>query len=214
MDRTSVDIWARAERQGNTLLIPDPKAIHQWTEPAFFLLRISTWKGWLARAVCFLGFYGLFIGVLLSDNNSPSQPPLGIFEIAVISAIATGVFFVIFELPTVQRQFTLTDNSITCNGGILMIFGGIIHMFGLAFGSWNRREIKNIKLLRVGEPGNRFGHGLMVIYRKHSQERVNGIPNTESLDELANRFHSVNLPVELSNWTANSISSNDHPELD
>jgi hypothetical protein len=114
--------------------------------------------------------------------------------------MVAGLFLAMLELPNMQRTVTLTDNDISCIG-TFMVFGGPIHLI-TGMRQWNRREIKEIRLLRPGEPENRFSHGLMIISPKYARARQLAVSSSVPLETVAKHVHSMGIAVRLSDWQA------------
>jgi hypothetical protein len=171
-----------------------------WDEPLFFKLRLSSGLGWIARGLAAIVVYGLFVVMIFAITRSPTAPPLGVVEVFLGPALVAVAFVVAFELPTVQRSVTLTDKDISYVGTLTKYgFGGMFSLL-TGMGSWNRREIRSVRLLRPGEPGNQFPFRLMVIEPKYGKSKLIGVPLTVGLDDVANHLHSMGLVVELSGW--------------
>lgn len=185
----------------NPAAFQDPNTLSAWTEPKFFLLRNSSKTGWIIRGVFFCLIFGGFAVLLTMENGNPGRAPLGWVETAILSGVIAVFMLVSFELPTMQRQVSITKNSISCDGGMMAMFGGLIHLLQMGWDQWNLREIKKVRLLRAGEGDNSFGFGLMTIYRKYSKEKSMGVAADVSLEELADLLHSMELDVELSDWS-------------
>ena len=182
-------------------MIPeDPKAIHQWTEPWFFLLRSVTRAGWFVRLGFFIAVYAVFVVLLVQATDSTGKPLIGHVGVALFPIPIASLSIVMFEVPTLQRQVVLSnDNRISCFGTLLM-FAGPIQLIRGGFDTFNQREIKQVELLRTGEPGNDFPFGLMIVVRKFSSTKHIAVPTTESVEEIANHLHAMTIDVQLSDW--------------
>ena len=187
------------------MLIPDNiNAGHQWQEPWFFVLRSSSRRAWILRIAFFIGNYVLFVVLMSIDTKSPAGPEFGLAATIILPALIAGVFLTLIEAPAFQRTVTLTDRNISAIG-TFMRFGGPIQLL-LNNGQWNRKEIKDIRIIRPGESENSFRFAVLVITRRHSGGGRVGIPQSVSLNEVADHLHSMGLAVQLSEWLPPSES--------
>jgi hypothetical protein len=172
----------------------------RWSEPLFFKLRSSTRLGWIVRAAVIVAVYGLLLVLLFVEKRPPEWPEPGPAKIILVPAAVGIMILFLFELPNAQRTVELTDKEISCFG-MQPMAGGLVHLLtGMAV--WNRREIQVVRLLRPGEPGNRFSFGLMTIARKYGRPKQLAVPRTVRLEDVADHLHSMDVAVELSGWPA------------
>jgi hypothetical protein len=180
--------------------LPTGKLRMQWHEPWFFKLRTLNWRGWLIRAAI------LACGILMCTgfaNRPPnaSGPGLSIPEVIGISLLFGGLFLLSLELPTFQRAISISEYEIHCVGALMMLGGGGALQLLMGMKQWNRREIKQVTLLRASESGNSFSHGVMTVVPKYASSHQIGVPRSVSLTELADRLHVMGISVELAEWT-------------
>jgi hypothetical protein len=182
-------------------MYPLPKPIGklriQWNEPWFFKQRTLSWRGWLIRV--FLLGVGIVFGTGMMSQGSARKE---LTPIEWAYAVGIGVLVVLLmELQTFLRSVSIFEYDIFCVGVLTMQGGTLVHLL-TGVKQWNRREIKQVSLLRPGETGNPFSCGLMIVIPKYTRPHQIGVPRSVSLIELADHLHTMGLAVELSEWAA------------
>jgi hypothetical protein len=170
----------------------------QWNEPWLFKLRTLTWRNWLWRAALFAAIYLVFMGMISNPRESTAEPQHSTVEVLTIPLLISALFLASLEIPTLQRVVSISDSQISCVGAF-MVFGGVISVL-MSMAQWNRRELKQVTLQRPGEAGNPYSIGLMTITLKHAAPKKVGIPSGVCLNDVADQLHSMEIPVELTEW--------------
>jgi hypothetical protein len=183
----------------------------QWNEPWFFKLRAMGWSGWLTRLVLFVIGVLIGTGVLSARPERSPAPQLSSFEVLAGSAGLAVLFLLLLEFPTFQRVISIFETEIACVGAFMLPGGGILQLL-MGVKQWNRREIKQIALLRTDEAGNPFSSALMIVTPKYSAPHRIAIPASISLTDLSAHIHAMDLPVELSDWNAIVIAADQSAE--
>lgn len=144
--------------------------------------------------------YIVFAGLLFMEKPTPTKPEFSLAAILLLPAVIATFFVVSFEIPTLQRIVSLTDTDFSCVGG-LMTAGGVgpIHWL-TSMRTMNRREIKQVQLLRPGDPDNRFSFGLLIVTPKYGRPQICAMPTTISQEMVANHFHAMQIDVQLTDW--------------
>jgi hypothetical protein len=178
-----------------------PDSAAYWNEPPFFKIHTTTKIGWMIRGMIFFVVFLCFASLLSSGGDGGARHTSAIPTIVLASAFGSALLFVASELPNFQRLVTLTDDGIACQPKP-MFQGKGIQVFSMMLGwqRWNKREIKQVELLRPEEPGNQFSFGLMIVRPKYASARQIAVPTSVSLEEVAARVQSMGLPVKLSGW--------------
>lgn len=171
----------------------------QWNEPWLFKLRTLTWSSCLWRAALFAAVYLVFVGMLSNPGNSTAEPQHSTVEIFTIPLLIAAMFLASLEIPTLQRVVSISNSEISCVGAFMVFGGGVLSLL-MGMAQWNRRELKQVSLQRPGEPGNPYSFGLMTITLKHAAPKKVGIPGGVCLNDVADQLHSMEIPVELTEW--------------
>lgn len=179
------------------MLVPSQQVKLTWNEPPLFQLRASSKTAWWLRGLFFFAIYALFAVLLRMDHKTsgPAFTPVGKL---VMPAIIATVFLAMFEAPTLRRVVSIGDGGISCTGAFMMAGGPIHWVTGMRH--WNWRELKQVHLLRPGEPGNAFDFGLMMVTPKYARPKQLAVAPTMALNDVADCLHAMNAEVVLSDW--------------
>jgi hypothetical protein len=181
------------------IMFPSPDTKLNWKEPWFFKLRTYGRVAWIIRLAIFTATTGLSAVLIARESASAGGPKFGTTE-KILLPILIGAFMVyLIELPTLQRFVSITEHGIDCMGAWL---GTSPLLWPLAVGHWNRRELKNIELLRPREGKNRFDHPLIIVIPKYVSSAFIGVASTVPVEQIADTLHSIGIPVHLSGWSA------------
>src|SRR5262249_35839376 len=151
---------------------------------------------WSIRLAVFVTFTSLFAGLMAFERTPSNGPRFGIAEIIILPIVIGVLFVALIELPTLQRIASITEHDVHCMGSFAMLVPPIL--WRLAAGTWNRKEIKHVELLRPKEGSNRFGHGLMIIVLKYTPPVLVGVARSVRLEQLADTLHAIGIEVSLS----------------
>lgn len=155
-----------------------------WNEPWFFIIRIRRATGWANRA-----FFGLAVAIVLFMAMYLLQPGRGLVESVGVSVLAGCVLVVLLDVSNLQREVTIKEDGILVNSSV-----------SWGWGWWANFELNNINGINLIRPSEwEHSYSGMVI-ASPADDFLVAIPNTVSLETLANILHRLGVPVSLEGW--------------
>lgn len=153
-----------------------------WSEPWFFVLRLRNRKGWIKRVVAALGIATILFVAMQFDKR------FGIWDGLGISLFA-GVFLALLpDLPLIQREITIKDDCILCNGMVWQTY---------SMESFDLKDIQHVTLTRPEDWEHPFGGMLLNL---GDDGWLMAVPNKVSLETVANILHRLEVSVSLEGW--------------
>ena len=160
-----------------------------WKEPWMFAARTRGRRGWRRRAALVLLIYtGMMLGFYADKNWGGLGPKFSTADAVLMSAFI-GVFLTsLLDAPGLNRQITITDESINAVGNVGQDISRSI---------WALRDVLWVRLIRPEELGRSFG--AMELLTRRVRARV-GVPASMSMARIADVLHSLEIRVTLAGW--------------